>query len=77
MSSSNLTTCATPDALHFSLLAVTDGGYTIMRGLPMDLRDKRTYALTISSCCRPSWLSVTQYNAMRPPEKQHLSRRNI
>ena len=54
---------------------VTDGGYTIMRGLPMDFpADKKTYGIDDQFMFGPAIMvcPVTQYMIHRPPENSIL-----
>lgn len=54
---------------------VTDNGYTIMRGLPMDFTtDKNTYTIGDQFMFGPSLMvcPVTEYMYQRPPEKSIL-----
>ena len=54
---------------------VTDGGYTIMRGLPMDFTaDKKTYGIDDQFMFGPAMMvcPVTEYMIHRPPENSIL-----
>ena len=54
---------------------VTDDGYTIMRGLPMDFTaDKKTYSIDDQFMFGPAVMvcPVTEYQIHRPPEKSVL-----